>query len=901
MTVENRLAADTHSLTVVIPTFNEADNVEALVEQLSWQLREIDAEILFVDDSTDHTPTVILAVADSASLPVRLIHRDVPVGSLAGAVVEGLQSANAPWVVVMDGDLQHPPTAVHQLYEKAIASGSDVVVASRYMQGGDAGGLDGRLRRVVSRWSGRSAKTLFPRKLAGCSDPMSGFFAVRRDALELEGVKQSGYKVLLSLLLHRPLALAEVPFVFADRHAGESKASFKEGLRYLRLLATLRLTPGLLFLLVGASGVLPNLVSVAILTGAGVHYLIAAAIASQVAIAWNFAGAELLVFRDRRAGRLGSRAIRYWLLSETDLLRLPFVALLVEYAHLGTIVATAATLAAAVTLRYSLAAKLVYGHDARSTDDGRHRSGDYLTLPDPRPEIDLTAPAPVPDVLGLPTPPSDEERTLYFGPQHRWVAVSSFIGSLLVLGSIILFVVQRPWAAWLLIPVGLNIAGACISLLSSSRRRRYSYAEHQQLVADWQPDYIPSVDVFLPSAGEDLAVLENTYTHVKNLQWHGALSVQVMDDADRSEVRTLAEQYGFEYTVRADRGHLKKAGNLLAAYKRTDGDFILVLDADFVPRSTLLYDLLPYMDDPENGIVQSPQFFDVHKPSMSWVQHAAGATQVLFYRWIQPSRDRSNAAICVGTSAVYRREALDKAGGFAQIEHSEDVHTGVQLMHAGYRVRYVPIVVTKGLCPSGFDQFVTQQYRWCTGSMSLLFSRDFHRQKFSFMQRLSYWSGFLYFIGTGVNVFTLVIPPVLMGIFAPNAINPLNYALVVMALALRRAMIPIITLDKASMLSVMRVQLTYSFAHAVALFDVLRGRTDGWVATGQTSKSRTAERVGKLSRRWCVGVQAVLWTLLAVRFAQGYAVNFWPLAVLAAFNLFLVIPIVARRDVRGVS
>ncbi len=349
------------SLTVVVPTFNEADNVGTLVDQLNDELSGIDAEVLFVDDSTDHTPAVLRRVAAASELPVRVLHRDVPEGRLAGAVIAGIADAAAPWVVVMDGDLQHPPAVVPALYRQAVLGRDDVVVASRYVEGGSAGGLDSRFRRLVSTWSGRAAKSLFPRRLAGCTDPMSGFFAVRRDALRLDGITLSGYKVLLAVLVHRRLSVSEVPFVFAERNAGESKASLREGLRYLRLLALLRTGPGLRFALVGASGVLPNLATVATLTAVGVHYLIAAAVATQVAILWNFAGAELVVFRDRRAGRLWHRSVRYVAVSETDLARLPFIALLVHYVGLGSLLATAVSLLAAVALRYSLAARLVYG------------------------------------------------------------------------------------------------------------------------------------------------------------------------------------------------------------------------------------------------------------------------------------------------------------------------------------------------------------------------------------------------------------------------------------------------------------------------------------------------------------------------------------------------------------
>jgi cellulose synthase/poly-beta-1,6-N-acetylglucosamine synthase-like glycosyltransferase len=496
----------------------------------------------------------------------------------------------------------------------------------------------------------------------------------------------------------------------------------------------------------------------------------------------------------------------------------------------------------------------------------------------------------------LPRPPSDAERDLYFGPQHRWVPALSFVSMLAVLASISLFIEQRTWALFLAVPVAVNALGGVISVISSSRRRRSNYAEHRSRVANWMPDVIPSVDVLLPSAGEELAVLDNTYRAVAALQWPGDLRVTVLDDSARDEVRGLAHSYGFDYLVRPNRGHLKKAGNLLYGFERTSNDLILVLDADFVPRRDALYELVPYMDDPRNAIVQSPQFFDFHK-RMNWVQHGAGATQVLFYRWVQPSRDKSDAAICVGTSALYRRAALARVGGFAQIGHSEDVHTGVKLMSVGHRVRYVPTVVTKGLCPDNFDQFVTQQYRWCTGSMSLLFSKAFHKYRFTLMQRLCYWSGFLYFIGTGVNIFAAAIPPVLMGLFAADAVNPSNYALLAVAFALRALIVPAITLGRSNFFSLARIQMTYSFSHGLALYDQLRRASDTWVATGAARRrSRTAVRVGRVAFTWCIAVQIALWAIVLVRGAQ-YGTNYLPLALLTVMNLWLVFPII--RQARG--
>lgn len=495
----------------------------------------------------------------------------------------------------------------------------------------------------------------------------------------------------------------------------------------------------------------------------------------------------------------------------------------------------------------------------------------------------------------LPQPPDDTERDLYLGPQRRWVVVVSFLGYILIVISVTLFVLRRMWAAWLLIPLLISTAGTTVSLFTSSRRRRISLKGHRALVENWMPNSIASVDVFLPSAGEDLQVLRNTYHYVSQLAWPGPLTVYVLDDSARDVVRELAEQHGFVYLSRPNRGQLKKAGNLRYGFQHSRGDFIAIFDADFVPRPDFLFELAPYMGDPTVGIVQSPQYFDVDR-QMNWLQRAAGGTQVLFYRWVQPSRDRSNAAICVGTCALYRRAALNRAGGFAQIGHSEDVHTGVNLMKVGYRIQYVPTLVSKGICPDTFPQFVTQQYRWCTGSMSLLFSRRFHRMRLTVMQRLSYWSGFLYYITTAINVFVIPLPAILMGYFAPSEVRASNYAFVMLALVVRQAIVPVITCERESLFGLARIQMTYSLSHAVALFDALRKRTDSWVATGAAQRSPTARRVLRLARVWLVSVQVLLWGAIAWRAPEYGMGRYWLMAAFALFNLYIVYPIVLGRS-----
>jgi len=225
---------------IVIPTFNEGANIVPLLARLSAVLPATDTEIIIVDDSTDDTPAIVRSAARTCPIPVRLHHRAEPTGGLGGAVVEGLRMAQGVWLVVMDADLQHPPESVPDLVAAGIRDGADLVVASRYVSGGSSSGLADPYRHLVSQGSRVVTKVLFRTPLIQVSDPMSGFFTVRASSLELSELRPLGYKVLLELVVrNRPGRVVEVPYEFAPRHAGESKSTVAEGLRFLRHLARL--------------------------------------------------------------------------------------------------------------------------------------------------------------------------------------------------------------------------------------------------------------------------------------------------------------------------------------------------------------------------------------------------------------------------------------------------------------------------------------------------------------------------------------------------------------------------------------------------------------------------------------------------------------------------------------
>lgn len=363
------------SVCVIVPTRNEAGNVVPLLARLGPALRDYDAQIVFVDDSDDQTPQTVVAAAATVPVPVRLLHRSMTErrGGLSGAVVAGIASTSATWVVVMDGDLQHPPELVPELLKAGVAAESDVVVASRYLAGGSNAGLGRATRSLGSLAANGLARAMFPRRLRLVTDPMSGFFAVRRGAVTVGELRPNGFKILLELLLRgAALSAVEVPFAFAARHAGESKASAQEARRYLAQVAGLRLSAGhrvgrsLRFAAVGASGVVVNLSALAaalLLGGAwgigtgSVQRAVVETLATQVAIGWNFILCQRWVFvGGATSGRdFLRRFLPFWAMNNVALLlQLPLAESIAAGLNVPYFWATAAALAILIAVRFAM-------------------------------------------------------------------------------------------------------------------------------------------------------------------------------------------------------------------------------------------------------------------------------------------------------------------------------------------------------------------------------------------------------------------------------------------------------------------------------------------------------------------------------------------------------------------
>ncbi len=283
---------------------------------------------------------------------------------------------------------------------------------------------------------------------------------------------------------------------------------------------------------------------------------------------------------------------------------------------------------------------------------------------------------------------------------------------------------------------------------------KFNIQRHEKFIADFWScrREEPSVDVFLPWAGEDLSIHEEVVRAVSELNYRN-IRVYMLDDIGSDDHQKLAERYGFTYLSRPNKGEYKKSGNLQYGYEHSSGKYVFVLDADFIPTQNSLRDLIPYIDSADEiGILQTPQYFeqtkDVH--TRSKIEFGGGNIVEDFYRIIQPSRDEFKAAMCVGTSAIYRRSAILKLEGTPKVHASEDLATGLLITKHGYYVKYLPLISSMGKSPETYQGYFKQHMRWCSGN--LIFARYWPGAYMNLVARIIYITNPLYYLSEALTV-----------------------------------------------------------------------------------------------------------------------------------------------------
>ena len=318
-----------------------------------------------------------------------------------------------------------------------------------------------------------------------------------------------------------------------------------------------------------------------------------------------------------------------------------------------------------------------------------------------------------------------------------------------------------PWTFFAFEALALGYEGWCLYVLTGYTNRTPEadgYERRLRARAD-----LPTIDVYIATYNEPADILDGTIVGALALDYPlHLLRVWVLDDSRRPWLRELCERRGVGYLARPSNEH-GKAGNLNYAYPRTDGDFILCLDADFVVRPNLVYRTLGFLVyGPDVGLVQTPQHFRNPDP----IQHnlfggAAWTEETNYFMTVtQPCRDAWGNAFCVGTGFVVRRAALAALGGFAQGSLSEDLQLSYALRGEGFRTVFLNEPLSDGLAPESVPEFIKQRVRWCQGTMQQVFleSGPFRAPGLTLLQRLFYFETVVYWLTFPFLVLLLLAP-----------------------------------------------------------------------------------------------------------------------------------------------
>ncbi|MCL1632760.1 glycosyltransferase family 2 protein [Sporolactobacillus sp. CPB3-1] len=301
-------------ISVIIPTFNEGNNVRIIAKRIEEALQPTGKsfEILFVDDSTDNTPELLEQLSNKDPF-VDYLHRTNRRG-LATAVTDGLKCALGDNLVVMDADLQHPPELIPAMIDK-LSEGFQMVVPSRFVPGGSDGGLN-FYRKFVS-WTARTIARLALKRLRKITDPTSGFFAVKRSAIQGNVYHPIGWKIMIELIVRAHItSIAEIPYQFHARDLGSSKMSGSEQLRYLIHLARLVMISEedrkfFSFCAIGLSGVIVNLAIYKVMLLLRSPVVLAFMLSSIISMASNYVLNSTLTWKSRSVRQANRQMIQF--------------------------------------------------------------------------------------------------------------------------------------------------------------------------------------------------------------------------------------------------------------------------------------------------------------------------------------------------------------------------------------------------------------------------------------------------------------------------------------------------------------------------------------------------------------------------------------------------------------
>lgn len=270
----------------------------------------------------------------------------------------------------------------------------------------------------------------------------------------------------------------------------------------------------------------------------------------------------------------------------------------------------------------------------------------------------------------------------------------------------------------------------------------------------------PTVDILIPTYDEPAFILKRTVIGCQAIDYEKK-TVYLLDDTRREEIKQLAAELGCEYRTRPDNKHAK-AGNLNYTIPHTNGEIIVVFDADFVPTRNFLQRTLGFFQDESVALVQTPQsFYNIDPIARNLgLEDVLTPEEEVFYRQLQPIKDGAGSVVCSGTSFLVRRKALEEIGGFVTDSLSEDYFTGIRLSAKGYRLVYLNEKLSAGLAAENIAAHATQRLRWARGTLQAFFinANPLTIRGLTPLQRLAHLEGLLHWFTSIATVFFLLMP-----------------------------------------------------------------------------------------------------------------------------------------------
>jgi cellulose synthase (UDP-forming) len=303
------------------------------------------------------------------------------------------------------------------------------------------------------------------------------------------------------------------------------------------------------------------------------------------------------------------------------------------------------------------------------------------------------------------------------------------------------------------------ISGSITLYLGINYRERTEEADsYAQAVIEGR--YLPEVDILIPTYNEPEFILKRTIIGCQALDYPHK-NIYVLDDTNRPEIKLLALALGCNYLTRPNNQYAK-AGNLNHALKQTKGELVAVFDADFIPTTNFLPRTVGFFQNPQIGLVQTPQTFYNVDP----IAHNLGLEEQVvpeeevFYRYIEGVKDGAGSVVCAGTSFVVRRKALEEIGYFVTESISEDYFTGIRLSAQGYQIIYLPEKLSAGLAAESISTHIEQRLRWARGTLQAFFisANPLTIRGLSWRQRLGHLEGLIHWFTAIPSSFFLLVP-----------------------------------------------------------------------------------------------------------------------------------------------